>query len=537
MENSACEVLRVESRNPQLRCRDILWVARTFAARDKTGHFRTFQAMSQDRRRPQGNRRLDSWKEIASFFDRDERTVRRWEKERDLPVRRLPGLRGGVYAFTDDLSQWMNAHYLTQSSNAAGVTAGPEAAALATTSAAVIVSQPEVKSSELPADGPAPSGDAPPDHARTIAKWVIAICVLIVAFVVTLTAVRRQRAESAVARGTSSAAAPDSPAVRAEAEDLYLKGRYYWNKRTPDDLNKAVDYFTQAIVRDPNYAKAYVGLSDCYNLLREYTVMPPEEAYPRAMAAAQKAIELDPSSAEAHNSLAFGSFYWMWDAATAEREFRRALALDPNYVLAHHWYATFLHALGRSDESLKEINRAQELDPSSTTVLADKGVLLYAAGQKQEAVTLLKQIEDTEPSFLSPHRYLATIYLDNGDYAGYLAEAEKAALLTQDKSALAIVRAGERGLAAGGSDGMLNEILQTQKALYSGGGVAAYSLASTYARLGNKVEALKYLEISRDRHETMLMNLRSDPSMKSLYGDPSFRTLLSQVGLFPVHGS
>ena len=316
-----------------------------------------------------------------------------------------------------------------------------------------------------------------------------------------------------------------------------MKGRYYWNKRTPADLNKAVDYFTQAIVRDPNYAKAYVGLSDCYNLLREYTVMPPDEAYPRAMAAAKKAIELDPSSAEAHNSLAFGSFYWMWDATTAEREFRRALALDPNYVLAHHWYATFLHALGRPDEALREINRAQELDPSSTTVLADKGVLLYAAGQKQEAITLLRQIEDTEPSFLSPHRYLATFYLDNGDYAGYLAEAKKAALLTQDKSALAIVHAGEKGLAAGGADGMLNEILQTQKAMYSDGSVSAYSLASTYARLGNKPEALKYLEISRDRHETMLMNLRSDLTMKSLYGDPSFRNLLAQIALPPVPGS
>jgi tetratricopeptide (TPR) repeat protein len=537
MENSACGVLRVEWRNPQLRCRDILWVARALSARDKTGHFRTFQAMPQDRRRPPGNRRLDSWKEIASFFDRDERTVRRWEKERDLPVRRLPGLRGGVYAFTDDLSQWMNAHYLAQSGNPVAVTVETEATTSASTSAAVVVSQPEVGPPEIPPDRPALSAGASPDHARAIAKWVIAMCVLVVAFVVTLTAVRRQRAESAVARAASSPAAPVSPTVRAEAEDLYLKGRYYWNKRTPADLNKAVDYFTQAIVRDPNYAKAYVGLSDCYNLLREYTVMPPDEAYPRAMAAAKKAIELDPSSAEAHNSLAFDSFYWMWDAVTAEREFRRALALDPNYVLAHHWYATFLHALGRSDEALREINRAQELDPSSTTVLADKGVLLYAAGQKQEAITLLRQIEDTEPSFLSPHRYLATIYMDNGDYVGYLAEAKKAALLTQDRSAFAIVHAGEKGLAAGGAHGMFESILQVQQSMYRDGSVTAYSVASTYARLGSKPEALRYLEISRDRHETMLMNLRSDLSMKSLYGDPSFRDLLAQIGLPPVPGS
>ena len=113
-----------------------------------------------------------------------------------------------------------------------------------------------------------------------------------------------------------------------EAEELYLKGRYFWNKRTPEDLNKALDLFTQAIVRDPGYAQAYVGLADCYNLLREYSVMPPNEAYPRALAAAKKAVELDDNSAEAHNSLAFATFYWTWDAATAEREFKRAIAVE-----------------------------------------------------------------------------------------------------------------------------------------------------------------------------------------------------------------
>src|SRR5271157_5019714 len=142
MENSACGVLRVEWRNPQLRCRDILWVDRAFPARDKTGQFRTFQAMPQDRNRPTGNRRLDSWKEIASFFDRDERTVRRWEKERDLPVRRLPGVRGGVYAYTDDLSQWMNAHMQSGTPPVVTVESAPATSAAAT-SAAVMVSQPE----------------------------------------------------------------------------------------------------------------------------------------------------------------------------------------------------------------------------------------------------------------------------------------------------------------------------------------------------------------------------------------------------------
>jgi tetratricopeptide (TPR) repeat protein len=536
VENPACGVLRVEWRNPQLRCRDILWFERPLPARDKTGHFRTSQAMLQDRRRPTVNRRLDSWKEIASFFDRDERTVRRWEKERELPVRRLPGMRGGVYAYTDDLSQWMNASMQPGTPTVVTVEAESAISAVAT-SAAVMVSQSEAASSATISGSPAISSETSSRHTRAITRWVIGICVLVVAFVVTLAALRRQRAVAPLVRQASSTPSPAPPAVRAEAEDLYLKGRYYWNKRTPADLNRAVDYFTQAIVRDPNYAKAYVGLSDCYNLLREYTVMPPDEAYPRAMAAAKKAIELDPSLAEAHNSLAFGSFYWMWDANTAEREFRRALTLDPNYVLAHHWYATFLHALGRTDEALREINRAQELDPTSTTVLADKGVLLYAAGQKREAIALLKQIEDTEPSFLSPHRYLTTIYLINGEYAEYLTEAKKTALLSQDATGLAVVRAGEKGLAAGGPHGMLENILQVQKSMYPDGGIAAYSLASTYAQLGQKQEALKYLGIARDRHDTMLMNLRSDPTMSNLHDDPAFRSLVTQIGLPALPGS
>src|ERR1019366_4026317 len=150
--------------------------------------------------------------------------------------------------------------------------------------------------------------------------------------------------------------AADGANVDPEAQDLYLKGRYYWDKRTPDDLNKAVDFFTQASIRDPNYAQAYVGLADCYNLLREYAAMTPEEAYPRALAAAKTAVELDDSSAEAHNSLAFVTFYWNWDVAGAEREFRRALELNPTYVVAHHWYATFLMTIGRLPEALEQID-------------------------------------------------------------------------------------------------------------------------------------------------------------------------------------
>ena len=155
-------------------------------------------------------------------------------------------------------------------------------------------------------------------------------------------------------RGPRQPPAGGRPA-NAGAEDLYLQGRFYWTKRTPDSLRKAVDFFAQAIVREPNYAPSYVGLADCYNLLREFSAMPASEAYPRALDAARKAVQLDDSSAEAHNSLAFVSFYWNWDAALADREFRRAIELNPNYVLAHHLRANFLMSMHRLPEALEEM--------------------------------------------------------------------------------------------------------------------------------------------------------------------------------------
>jgi tetratricopeptide (TPR) repeat protein len=206
---------------------------------------------------------------------------------------------------------------------------------------------------------------------------------------------------------TSASAINIPPAAyrpNLEAEDLYLKGRYFWNKRTPEDLNKALDLFTQAIVRDPGYAQAYVGLADCYNLMREYSVMPPNEAYPRALAAAKKAVELDDNSAEAHNSLAFATFYWTWDAPTAEREFKRAIELNADYVAARHWYATFLMVTRRYPEAIREIEIARKLDPSSTPIVADKGFILYLAGQPAQGMT----IQTTWPNRRESHRYDTT---------------------------------------------------------------------------------------------------------------------------------
>jgi tetratricopeptide (TPR) repeat protein len=461
------------------------------------------------------HRRLDSWKEIAAFFGRDERTVKRWEKERALPVHRVPGgVRSGVFAYTDELSQWLKDPAAAGRENASdlNIVGAEDSAASVDGEAGPSASKPVL----VPAVPPASS------------KFSLArIFGLLVAILLGFVVLRYQIPHPP----TSASAVSDAPMVRRqnpEAEELYLKGRYFWNKRTPEDLNKALDLFTQAIVHDPSYAQAYVGLADCYNLMREYSVMPPNDAYPRALAAAKKAVELDDNSAEAHNSLAFVTFYWTWDAPTAEHEFQRASALNPAYVAAHHWYATFLMTMRRYPEAVAEIEKARKLDPSSASIVADKGLILYWAGQPEEGIALLTQIEAREPDFLSPHLYLAEIYLNSRDYSNYLSESKKVAELRRDSTALAIVNAAEKGFAASGAQGMWESMLPVQKKFYEQGLLSPYRLAQTYAQLGERQEALNYVREAYNKRDAAILFMNNDRSFDALHDDPTFRNLLAR---------
>jgi tetratricopeptide (TPR) repeat protein len=228
------------------------------------------------------------------------------------------------------------------------------------------------------------------------------------------------------------------------------------------------------------------------------------------------------------------TFYWNWDVAGAEREFRRALELNPNYVVAHHWYATFLMVLGRFPEALREIDRAQQLDPASTPILADKALILSHQGHTDQATTLLRQLEVAQPAFFSTHQYLSDIYLANREYANYLEEARKSAELSHDESQLTMLDAAEQGFKSGGRQGMLENILGIQKKLDAEGRVPAFLVATTYGYLGNKTEALRYLEISERRHEASFISIRSHQAFYSLHDDPSFRNLVEQAGLPPL---
>jgi serine/threonine-protein kinase len=262
--------------------------------------------------------------------------------------------------------------------------------------------------------------------------------------------------------------------------------------------------------------------------------MPASEAYPRALAAAKKAVELDDQSSEAHASLAFASFFGMWDAATADREFRRALDLNPSNARAHHWYATYLECLRRYPESLAEIDRAQALEPASKSVLADKGAILFDAGHQQDAIALLQQMETNEPDFISPHRYLKFFYLLTADYPHYLVEARSEAVLMQDNSALAVVEAAEKGFNSGGGKGLLKALRQQQTKLYERGLLSPYFLAVTCSLQGNKQEALRYLKTAYDRHADGMFQIETDHAFDNLHDEPAFRQLLAEVGLPPL---
>ncbi|MGD0569460.1 MAG: tetratricopeptide repeat protein [Candidatus Sulfotelmatobacter sp.] len=475
-------------------------------------------------------KRLDSWKEIAAFFGRDERTVKRWEKERRLPVYRVPGsARGSVFAYAEELAEWLKApnDALDAAESAAAEAVSAEEDSGREVAGKVLPIKVQVDS-PVPSLAPALHLVRPPARLAWARKflWLAPVALVAGSFLVLSFSHREPRFKNALA-------APQPP--NAEAQDLYLKGRYYFEKRTPADLNTAVDFFTQAIVHDPGYAAPYVGMADSYNLLREYSAMPPQEAFPRARAAASKAVELDPNSAEAHTSLAFASFWGFFDAPTADREFERAIELDPNLPRAHHWYATFLIDIGRNQEALAEIERARRLDPSSTPILADKGFILAEAGKKEEARKLLTQLTASQPDFVPSHRYLGQeIYFKEGDYTGYFEEMGTVARLRKDTKAEKDIAAEKNSYASSGVRGLLEERLTAAQESFEHGSGSAFELAQAYAALGRSTEAMKYLKIAYQRHDLLLTTLTATKEFQPMHQDAEFRDLVAKIGLPPV---
>jgi TolB-like protein/DNA-binding winged helix-turn-helix (wHTH) protein/Flp pilus assembly protein TadD len=319
--------------------------------------------------------------------------------------------------------------------------------------------------------------------------------------------------------------------VDPEAYSAYLKGRFFWNKRSGDSLTMAVGFFEQAIQLNPKYAPAYAGLADAYNALMFYGFMPGAEGIPKARAAAMKAVELDGSLAEGHASLAYVYFMWEWNWAAAEREFHRAIQLDGNYVTAHHWYALYLAALGRAQESLAQIRQARELDPFSPIVAAASGYVAYFARQNDQAAAESEAALQKDPDFMAAHAVLGLASEAQGDYHKAILEFEKTLQLSSVRPGAYLDYLGH-AYAISGNRAEAEKILAELKDQAKSGRTPAYQ-APTLIALGEKDQALEVIEEGFEKRADGLIWLKVDPRLDGLRADPRFQYLLRRAGLTP----
>jgi Flp pilus assembly protein TadD len=390
-----------------------------------------------------GSGRLNSWKEIAAFFGRDERTVKRWEHQRGLPVRRIPGGgRSPVYAYRHDLETWL-------------------------------------------------------------------------------------RHEAKAAQAASSA----SP----QTKDLYLNGVYLWQKRTPASLRKAVEIFQHVVALDPKDARAHAGLATAYDLLVEQDVLPPEQGFPLAKAAAERAIALDARLAQAQSVLADIEFFWLRQTEQGLRRFALACELDPRSAQALHWHAEALLYAGRPDDALVQIVKAQALDPQSRSILTAKALILFRTGSAAEAEALLEQLTANEPDYPPPYWVLIFIALARDDHERYLALSQRLFEVRSFDAGSAIVAAGRKGLAMDGCAGMAEAMLAAAGPFYASGAVTAYYMAHIHGLRNDWRNAARFLKQSLAKSEDSVVDYSVDPAFRAVQAHPHFQEQLAATTL-PVIG-
>ncbi|HEY6806525.1 MAG TPA: winged helix-turn-helix domain-containing protein [Pyrinomonadaceae bacterium] len=315
-----------------------------------------------------------------------------------------------------------------------------------------------------------------------------------------------------------------------EAYRLYLKGRNSWNKRTSDDVQQAIDFFNQAIAIDPNYASAYAGLADCYNMLVVYGRLQPKEGFPKAKEAAMKALEIDENQAEAHSSLGFIDFRWDWDRAQTEREFQTAIKLKPGYAPAHQWYSSYLVAVERFDEAIAEAKRTEELEPLSFVASSHLGWIYYLSGKNDLAIEQCKKILDLDPSSFPARRYLGLAYEGKGMYAEAIHEFQTGVKISGSPLMLALLG---HAYAASGKKAEAQRTLAGLQQLQSQRYVSPYTVAAIYTGLGDQEQAFKWLEKAVEERDIWLMNLKVDPVFAKLRSNPKFTDLLARIRLRP----
>lgn len=391
-----------------------------------------------------GSGRLDSWKEIAAYFGRDERTVKRWEHRRGLPVRRIPGGgRSPVYAYRHDLESWL----------------------------------------------------------RREAK-------------------------------TGQASKPAS----SQTKDLYLNGVYLWQKRTPASLRRAVEIFQQVIALDPKDARAHAGLATAYDLLVEQDALAPEQGFPLAKAAAERAIALDARLAEAQSVLADIEFFWLRRTEEGLQRFALACELDPRSVQALHWRAEALLYAGRPHDALIEITRAQALDPQSRSILSAKALILFRTGSDAEAESLLEQLIANEPDYPPPYWGLIFIALGRGDHERYLALSQRLFEVKSFTAGGAIVAAGRKGLILDGRAGMADAMLLAAESHFAAGAVTSYYMAHIHGLRNDWRNAARFLKQSLAKGEDSVVDYSVDPAFRTVQANSQFQDQMAATALPVISG-
>ena len=581
--------------------------------------------------------RLDSWKEIAAYLDRDLRTVQRWEEHEGLPVRRhLHGKLASVYAYRKELDAWRESREpeaipesgATPKRELAAPTTPPPVApskssrrtlvpyVVAAAALAVVLTAGGLLVWRQPHPSNAPTGQGPKtlavlpfedlsanqtesyvadgltddlitDLGRTGQFLVISrtsvmqfkgkheplerIAEALHANLILEGTIQRSGGRVRItaqlidasndhhlwadryegdlrnvltfqddAAGDIAASVQEKltgevasrrppPPVNPEARVAYLTGQFYWNKRDEEGLKKAIVYFNEATAKDPNYAPAYAGLADSYNLLSVWGSVTPGEAFPEARKHALRAIQLDPNSAEAYTSLAFEMYRYEWDFVDAEKDFQKAISLNPNYATAHQWYGEYLGDMRRFDQGIAELRKAQQLEPLSPIVGCDLAACYIHANRYPEAVSVLKQILTREPEFAVAHNYLASVY----DYEGKNAEAEQ-------ERALYVRMSGDRGEGealrihrewTSGRKEQARHEMESMLAHTKEGRFGYFQMALMYAGVGENGKSFACLNRAYHEHSWWLVTMEVDPAFAPLRDDPRFQALARRVGL------
>lgn len=319
--------------------------------------------------------------------------------------------------------------------------------------------------------------------------------------------------------------------TNTEAYLNYLRGRQFWNRRTEEDLQRSIAFFEEALRLDANYARAYTGLADSYAALALLEFMPPHEAFPKARQAVNNALNLDPNLAEAHTSLGLIRFMYDWDWQEAESEFQTAIRINPNYALAHHFYADHLKALGRFDEALSEIEKARELDPLSLAINIGVGHVLYLSRQYDRAIEEYQRSVELDPAFMMTHVWFGRPYLEKGMYSEAIAELETAVALSGE-STLALAMLGH-GLASAGRDDEAQAILDKLAARAEREYVPSYWIAVIYNGFRDREQVIAWLRKAFTERSSWLVWSNVEPRFRWLDDDPDF-IALKKAMRFPL---